>query len=382
MRVCTAMNGISLSRRATAEFVGTAFLVATVVGSGIMAERLAGGNVALALLANTLATGAALVALILTFGSISGAHFNPAVTIADALEHGMRWSDVPLYVFAQCSGGLLGTAIANLMFGGPVFSLSHHARTGAAQWLGEFVATFGLLSVIWGCSRFASNSVPYAVGAYITAAYWFTSSTSFANPAVSIARGFSDSFAGIRPQDIPLFVVAQMSGALAATFLFRWLLPSLPSFAKDILMPHPKNPAVKTYLFACIHNAGRSQVAAAFFNLYADPRGCRAISAGTQPAERVHPEVIEVMRETGIEIGSVVPQKLTEELARSVSVLVTMGCGESCPYVPGLKTIDWALRDPKGQSREAVRAIRDEIHDKVKSLIRTECAECAVYDNC
>lgn len=382
VRPCTAMSGVSLSRRATAEFVGTAFLVAAVVGSGIMAEHLAGGNVALALLANTIATGAALIALILTFGNISGAHFNPAVTIADALEHGMPWGDVPLYLFAQCSGGLLGTAVANLMFGEAVFSLSRHARTGPTQWLGEFVATFGLLSVIWGCSRLRSNSVPYAVAAYITAAYWFTSSTSFANPAVSLARGFSDSFAGIRPQDVPLFVVAQMSGAIAATFLFRWLLPTLPSFAKDILMPHQTNSGVKTYLFACTHNAGRSQIAAAFFNLYADPNGCRAISAGTQPAERVHPEVIEVMREIGMEIGSFVPQKLTEELARGVSVLVTMGCGEACPYVPGLRTIDWALRDPKGQSRDTVRAIRDEIHEKVKSLIRSECAECAVCDNC
>lgn len=377
-----AMTAPSLSKRATAEFVGTAFLVASVVGSGIMAERLAGGNVALALLANTIATGAALIALILTFGNISGAHFNPAVSIADALEHGMPWREVLLYVPAQCSGGLFGTAIANLMFGARAFSLSRHARTGPAQWLGEFVATFGLLSVIWGCSRLRSNAVPYAVAAYIMAAYWFTSSTSFANPAVSLARAFSDTFAGIRLQDVPLFVAAQICGAIAATFLFRWLIPTLPSLAEDILMPHQANAEVKTYLFACIHNAGRSQMAAAFFNLYADPKGCRAVSAGTQPAEHVHPEVVEVMREIGIELGGEIPHKLTEELARTASVLVTMGCGETCPYVPGLQTVDWALSDPKGQSLDAVRGIRDEIHDRVKALLRSECAECTSCDNC
>ena len=376
------MSGASLSKRTTAEFLGTAFLVATVVGSGIMAERLAGANVALALLANSIATGAALVALILTFGNISGAHFNPAVSFVDALEQGMPWREVPVYVVAQCSGGLLGTAIANLMFGAPAFSLSHHTRTGAGQWLGEFVATFGLLSVIWGCSRLRSNAVPYAVASYITAAYWFTSSTSFANPAVSIARAFSDSFAGIRLQDVPVFVIAQMAGALAATFLFRWFVPTLPSLAENILMPHPTTSKVKSYLFACTHNAGRSQMAAAFFNLYADPSGCHAVSAGTQPADRIHPEVAEAMREIGIDIGSAAPQKLTDELARGASVLVAMGCGETCPYVPGVKTIDWPLPDPKGQSLETVRAIRDEIQDKVKALLRSDCAECVACDNC
>jgi len=190
-----------------------------------MAERLAGANVALALLANTIATGAILVALIFTFGGISGAHFNPAVTIADAMEHGMPWREVPAYVLAQCSGGLAGAAVAHLMFALPLFSLSRHARSGGAQVFSEFVATFGLLSVIWGCSRVRANSVPFAVGAYITAAYWFTSSTSFANPAVTIARAVSDTFAGIRPIDAPFFITAQMFGAIAATFLVRQFVP-------------------------------------------------------------------------------------------------------------------------------------------------------------
>jgi glycerol uptake facilitator-like aquaporin/protein-tyrosine-phosphatase len=371
------MSTTSLQRRVTAEFLGTAFLVATVVGSGIMAEHLAGGNIALALLANTVATGAILVALIFAFGGISGAHFNPAVTVADAMEQGMPWREVPAYIAAQCSGGLAGAAVAHLMFGLPIFSLSRHARSGGAQVFSEFVATFGLLAVIWGCSRVRANSVPFAVGAYITAAYWFTSSTSFANPAVTVARSVSDTFAGIRPMDAPLFVAAQMCGAISATFLIRWLIPSLPETAERILLPHETSNNLKTYLFACVHNAGRSQMAAALFNVYADRSGCLAISAGTQPADHIHPEVMQAMREIGVDLSSARPQLLTREFAESASVLVTMGCGEACPFVPNLRTIDWALPDPKGQSLEAVRAMRDEIHDRVKQLIRSDCAECA-----
>jgi glycerol uptake facilitator-like aquaporin len=213
-------------RKATSEAVGSAFLLATVVGSGIMAERLCGGNVAIALLANAIATGAGLVALILTFGPISGAHFNPVVTIADAWEGGRPWSEVPGYIAAQILGALAGVAIAHGMFGEPVFALSLHERSGFAQWLSEFVATFGLLSVIWGVSRKNVQFTPFAVGAYITAAYWFTSSTSFANPAVTLARSLTNTFAGIRATDAPGFIVAQIAGALTATALFRFLLPT------------------------------------------------------------------------------------------------------------------------------------------------------------
>jgi glycerol uptake facilitator-like aquaporin len=188
-----------------------------------MGERLAGGNVAIALLANTIATGAALVALILAFGSVSGAHFNPAVTLADASQSGLPWRNVPAYVGAQVLGAFCGVAAAHLMFSEPIFSASRHARAGNAQIFSEFVATFGLLCVIWGCARVRSSAVPFAVGAYITAAYWFTSSTSFANPAVTLARAASDTFAGIRPADVPGFVLAQVAGAFAATLLFRWL---------------------------------------------------------------------------------------------------------------------------------------------------------------
>src|SRR5271156_498664 len=228
----------TLLRRSVSEFLGTGFLVAAVIGSGIMGERLAAGNVAIALLANTIATGAALVALILSFGPISGAHFNPAVTFVDAIEDGVSWKDAACYIPAQCFGGIGGAIAAHIMFRLPLISISHHARAGSAQVFSEFVATFGLLCVIWGCSRLRSEMVAFAVGAYITAAYWFTASTSFANPAVTIARSLSDTFAGIRPGDVPWFIAAQFLGAVAATILFRWLVPNLNLRAKQVLLAH------------------------------------------------------------------------------------------------------------------------------------------------
>jgi glycerol uptake facilitator-like aquaporin len=216
---------VDLRRRAAAEALGTAFLLAVVVGSGIMGERLAGGNVAIALLANTLATGAGLVVLILTFGPISGAHFNPAVSLADAAQGGLPWRDVPVYLLAQVAGAFVGVAGAHTMFGEPLFFASTHVREGGAQLVSEFVATFGLLATIWGTVRTRPSVVPFAVGAYITSAYWFTSSTSFANPAVTLARAASNTFAGIRPVDVPGFIVAELLGAAAATAAFAWLVP-------------------------------------------------------------------------------------------------------------------------------------------------------------
>jgi glycerol uptake facilitator-like aquaporin len=214
-----------LARRAAAEALGTAFLLAVVIGSGIMGDRLSGGNVAIALLANTLATGAGLVVLILVFGPISGAHLNPAVSLADAGQGGIAWRDVPVYLLAQVLGAFGGVAVAHVMFGEPVFFASTHVRAGTAQLVSEFVATFGLLATIWGTVRTRPTVVPFAVGAYITSAYWFTSSTSFANPAVTLARAASDTFAGIRPVDVPGFVVAQLLGSAAATATFAWLVP-------------------------------------------------------------------------------------------------------------------------------------------------------------
>jgi glycerol uptake facilitator-like aquaporin len=213
-----------LRSRAVSEFLGTAFLLAAVVGSGIMGERLSGGNVAMALLANTLSTGAILMVLILTLGPISGAHFNPAVTLAMSVTGDLPWRDAAAYFAAQISGAFAGVAAAHLMFGLPLFFASIHPRNGAAQLWSEVVATFGLVLVIWCCARFRPSATAYAVGAYITSAYWFTASTSFANPAVTLARSASDTFAGIRPADAPAFVVAQLAAALAATALFRWLV--------------------------------------------------------------------------------------------------------------------------------------------------------------
>lgn len=214
---------MNMPRRLAGEFLGTAFLLAVVIGSGIMGERLSDGNVAIALLGNTLSTGAGLVALILTFGPISGAHFNPAVTLSDAWTGQIQWRHAAMYVAVQVAGAFAGVAAAHGMFEEPVFFASWHVRSGPSQWWSEFVATFGLLAVIISCSRTRPTSTPFAVAAYITAAYWFTSSTSFANPAVTLARAASDTFAGIRPQDAPGFIVAQLLGAAAAVIIFKWL---------------------------------------------------------------------------------------------------------------------------------------------------------------
>jgi glycerol uptake facilitator-like aquaporin len=215
-----------LAKRVVAEALGTFFLLAAVVGSGIMAERLANGNTAIALLANTAATGAALIALIISFAPLSGAHFNPVVTLSFALRHDLVWREVPFYLLAQFVGGIGGVIAANLMFGLPVVFLSNHSRTGMTQLFSEFIATLGLVSVILAASRSTIAVVAVAVGAYISAAYWFTASTSFANPAVTIARALSDTFAGIRPVDAPGFILAQLAGGIAATVLFRWLMPT------------------------------------------------------------------------------------------------------------------------------------------------------------
>src|SRR5690348_4965856 len=198
-------------------------LLAAVVGSGIMGERLAAGNTAIALLANSIATGGALVALILTFGPVSGAHFNPAVTLAIAWQRGIAWRDAFAYVIVQVAGALAGVGIAHLMFGLPIFFVSQHVRQGHSQLLAEFVATFGLLGVIAGCGRFKPTMAPFGVAAYIVAAYWFTASTSFANPAVTLARSLTDTFAGIRPEDAPAFIVAEFIGLAVALPLLKML---------------------------------------------------------------------------------------------------------------------------------------------------------------
>jgi len=229
-----------MARRLVAEALGTAFLLAAIVGSGIMAQRLASGNVGIALLANTVATGSCLSALILIFGAISGAHFNPAVTLACSLQGALRWREAPAYVAAQIIGAFTGVAAAHAMFGMPLFLASRRIRAGSEQIFSEFVATFGLLAVIWGCARFRLPALALAVGAYITSAYWFTASTAFANPAVTLARAATDTFTGIRAASTPGFVAAQFAGALVATALFRWLIPSLRMNTEQIEFPNDK----------------------------------------------------------------------------------------------------------------------------------------------
>jgi glycerol uptake facilitator-like aquaporin len=212
-----------VTKRVVAEFLGTAFLLATVIGSGVMAAKLSGGNGALALLCNTLPTGAILTVLILTFGPLSGAHFNPAVSVAFALRGDLPWATAALYIASQIAGGIVGVWAAHLMFELPLWQFSVTVRTGPGQWLAEAVATFGLVVVILGCLARNAAAIPYAVGLYITAAYWFTASTSFANPAVTIARSLSDTFAGIAPGGVLAFIVAQFAGMLAAVVVSRWL---------------------------------------------------------------------------------------------------------------------------------------------------------------
>lgn len=216
------LKEFTLSRRLVAEMIGTAFLVAAVIGSGIMGEQLASGNMGIALLANTMATGAMLIVIILMFGAISGAHFNPVVSLSFASQYELPWKDFLFYIIAQCAGGVVGAMLAHIMFDLPLIMESTHARTGIGIWMGELVASFALLLTILMCNQAKPEAVPYAVAMIIMAGYWFTSSTSFANPAVTLARALSDTFVGIRPEDVPAFIIIQVIGAVLATNIFRW----------------------------------------------------------------------------------------------------------------------------------------------------------------
>jgi len=362
-------------RAAAGEGVGTALLLATIVGSGIQAAELASGNEALALLANALATGAGLVALILAFGPLTGAHFNPLVTLAAVLLERMPPRRAAAYVLFQVAGAYLGVVLAHLMFGRPLVSASLHVRAGP-QVLAEVVATFGLLLVVRTSARRASAA--FAIAAYVTSAYWFTSSTAFANPAVTLARAATDSFAGIRAADVPAFLVAEVLGAGAAVALLAWLAPASHALRRGVMRGRsraveapPAAPAtpVKKVVFACVHNAGRSQMAAAFFNALADPTRARASSGGTRPADEVHPRVVIAMRELGIDLGGERPRALTSELAADVELLVTLGCGEACPSLPARARQDWPLDDPAELSLPGVRTVRDEIRRRVEALL-------------
>ena len=340
--------------------MGTALLLSAVVGSGIMGERLAGGNVAIALLANTLATGATLVALILTFGPLSGAHFNPAVTLASAWRKGVAWRSVPGYIGAQVVGAFSGVAAAHLMFGEPLFAASRHVRSGPAQMFSEFIAAFGLLTVIWGCVRARSTFVPFAVGAYITGAYWFTASTSFANPAVTLARAATDTFSGIRPTDVPGFIAAQLIGAFAATGLFSWFAPKT------------------RVLILCTGNSARSQMAEGLLRREGGD-GFEVYSAGTKPSI-VRPEAIAVMSEVGIDISAHRSKSVDEfrDLPFDFMITVCDNAKEACPIFPGAaRRLHWPFEDPAAvagseeERKDAFRAVRDQIHARFKAFLPT-----------
>ena len=378
---------MTMPRRAASEAVGTALLLAGIVGSGIMAERLAGGNAAIALLANTLGTGGVLVAVILAFGPISGAHLNPVVTLSDALRGGLQWSEVLAYVLAQFVGAISGVGLANTMFGEPVFFFSHRARHGPAILLSEFVATFGLLAVIWGCSRYRSHVTAFAVAAYIVGAYWFTASTSFANPAVAIARSLSDTFAGIAPADVPGFIVAEIIGALTATALFTWLASGSPS-PKAAVVPHNSlkdggNRMKPSVLFVCVHNSARSQMAEAFLNALC-PNDFAAESAGLE-AGTLNPLAVAAMLESGVDISGNGTKSAFDlfKAGRLYSYVITV-CDETsaerCPIFPGqTRRLHWGFPDPaafEGSMQERLvmtRLVRDQILAKVEALCSEVC---------
>ncbi len=361
--------GLDLTRRLAAEALGSALLLVAVVGSGIMASRLSPDDRGLQLLESAAATGAALAGVILMFGAVSGAHLNPAVTLVDRLLGSIGARDAALYVVAQTVGAGAGTLVANAMFERPVLELATTTRSSGALWLSEVVATVGLLLLIHGCGRGGrARAVPFAVGAWIAGAYWFTSSTGFANPAVTVARMLSDSFAGIEPASVPMFVAMQIAGAVLAGGLIRLLYPA--PLSRETTVPAPDRPLDDrpTVLFLCVHNAGRSQMALGWFTHLAGDRAV-ARSGGSEPASQVNPSAVAAMAEVGIDISREHPERWTEEVVRAADVVVTMGCGDACPLHPGQRYEDWDLDDPAGRDVDAVRPIRDAIRTRVEALL-------------
>jgi thioredoxin type arsenate reductase len=354
---------LELTRRATLEGVGTAILLAVIVGSGIMAQRLT-NDASLSLLCNAIATGGALVALIATLQPFTGAHFNPLVTLNEAFNRERAWRDVLPYCFAQLAGGICGVALADVMFGKPI-TFSERARSSPETCLAEAVATFGLLTLISLSSRARSAWIPLTVGSYITAAYWFTSSTSFANPAVTVARSLSDTFAGIRPPDVPAFLVAQAIGAAFSLAFVKWSLP------------------MKSVLFVCVHNSARSQMAEAFANSLC-AGSITAYSAGLEPGS-LNPIVVDAMRESGIDISKNATKGIDDfnVLERRYDYVVTVcdeASSESCPIVPSYEQREhWSFPDPSAftgspeQILEQVRDVRDAIRERIGKWCDTRC---------
>lgn len=360
-----------LGNRIAGEAIGTGLLLACIVGSGIMAHRLAAGNVALALLANSIATGGALFAIIVTLAPISGAHLNPAITLAEAWQGRLRWREAPGYVLAQITGAIAGVGLADLMFGEPIYFISHRARDGFPLIISEVVATFGLVLVVRSCSRYSAFTTAAAVAAYIVAAFWFTASTSFANPAVTLARSFSDTFAGIAPADVPGFIAAELVGAAAATAVFAWL---------SVRRPFAVNQPV---LFVCVHNSARSQMAEAFLTERC-PNDFAAESAGIEPGT-LHPLAVAAMSEVGIDISSRSTQSVFDLLqaGRQYSYVITVcdeSSGERCPIFPGqTRWLHWNFPDPSAltgspEDRLAkTRLIRDQIRTRIDQWCSEVC---------
>jgi arsenate reductase len=356
-----------LGRRLLAEGVATATLVMVVVGSGIAAQRLSPADPGLQLLENSTATVLGLAVVILVFGPVSGAHLNPLVSAVDWLlgrrtRDGLPGRDALGYGAAQTVGAIVGAVTANAMFDLPALQVSDTSRGTSGLWIGEIVATAGLITVVVALVRTARTHLAApVVAAYIGAAYWFTSSTAFANPAVSIGRIFSDTFAGISPGSVPGFVAAQVVGALLGLALVLAVAP-LPRSGADMS-------TVPEVLFVCVHNAGRSQMAAALLRHHGGA-AVRVTSAGSAPADQVNPAVRQVMAEIGIDLDGAVPRKLATGDVAAADVVITMGCGDACPVFRGKRYLDWELPDPAGRTAEEIRPIRDEIDARVRELLR------------
>ena len=371
-----------LWRRALAEYVGTGFLAAVVIGSGIAAQQLSPGDVGLQLFENAAATAGGLIALILMFGPVSGAHFNPVVSIADAFFGGLDTVDLAAYIPAQVVGACSGALVANAMFSKAIFELSTKTRSGGGLWLAEVVATVGLLMVIFAVVRSGRASVaPFAVGAYIGGAYFWTSSTSFANPAIVAGRTLSNTFAGIRPSSAPGFVIFELIGLVVGVVLVKALYPDVAASAADVVVPAAANrlptfhkhegalvPDVPEILVVCTHNAGRSVAARVLIDHYAHGR-VNVRSAGSAPGDAINPAVAEVLAERGLDASKEFPKPLTDEIARAADVIITMGCGDACPVYLGKRYLDWELEDPNGKTANQVRPIIDEIDTRVRDLL-------------
>jgi len=362
----------TLGRRLVAELLGTAMLVTVVVGSGIAAQRLSPDDVGLQLLENSTATFLGLTVLILMFGPVSGAHFNPVVSAADWFlgrrsDTGLSGRDVAAYSGAQVVGGIAGAVLANVTFEVSVFELATTERVGQHLWVAEVVATAGLVLLIFALARSGRGAIAApAVGAYIGAAYWFASSTSFANPAVTVGRVFSDTFAGIAPGSVPAFVLAQVLGAGLAVVLVRYLYPQVAAIADDVVVPHGKQ--VPQVVFACVRNGGRSVASRVLAEHYAGGRVV-ALSAGTQPGDHIHPEVAAVLEELGLDSSRERPTMLTRDTIAASDLAITLGCGEECPYVPGVRYRDWPVEDPGGQDEATVRRIVADLDRRVRDLL-------------